>query len=275
MKALESHVLVGLSVLPLCSLASCAATLESKMQTVGPTRRVDPPLPGRNQVYVDFQDQTGEGMDFEEGIYDAICDNVERKGYELAPSYHEADYVLWATLRFFDRTDTEEGNKALAGLGGIAGGAAIGVAAYELTDNAWVGWLSGVGGGWTVNYAIDKATQKQHWAMIVDIQLARRVDEEFKKTIRAEDQSRLVQATVAGVQSGVVTEADVGMGTQAISESSEHVETEVFFELEQRVVAQATSRRKSKEEVAESLIERLSNGVASQLPRKGGRNERT
>lgn len=254
------------AVLSTSALASCAATLETKMQTLVAGQRVEPPKKERNRVYVDFGDHTGEGADFEERVYEAICDKVTGRGYDLV-NHDEADYVLWATLRFYDRVGTEEGNKALAGLGGIAGGVAAGIVTAEATGNATASWVAGIGGGAITAWAIDKATQKTHWAMAIDVQLGRRLDEAAKKLIKVEDQRRIQSATISGLQSGIVASVEDGGSGQSVTASTEVTETTVFLELEQRVIAQATSRGKSKEEVAEALIERLSNGLAAQLPR--------
>lgn len=134
-----------LATLSLSTLSSCAATLDAKMQTLVPGQRLRPPGKDENRVYIEFQDQTGEGSDFENRVYEAICTKVEEKGYDIV-NHDEADYVLWTTLRLFDRVGKDEGDKVLAGLGGIAGGVATGVVVAELTENERLsGLLSGPG----------------------------------------------------------------------------------------------------------------------------------
>jgi len=262
----RSPILLLLAVLPASSLASCAATLDAKMQTLVAGQRVSPPGRDENSVYIEFQDLTGEGGGFEQLVYDAVCDKVVERGYEIV-NHDEADYVLWATLRLFDKVGKEDGDKVLAGLGGIAGGVASGIVVSELTENATAAWVAGIGGGTLTAVAIDKMTEKDHWAMVIDLQLGRRLDEAAKRTIKVEDQSKIQSATIAGVQSGIVGTAEGGGSTQSVNKSTEIVEETVFLELEQRVVGQATSRRKSREEVAVALIDRVSNGLASNLPR--------
>jgi len=257
---------VLLALISTSALASCAATLETKMQTMVAGQRVDAPGKDRNKVYVDFGDHTGEGADFENRVYEAICDKVTERGYDLV-NHEEADYVLWATLRFYDRVGTEAGNKTLARLGGIAGGVAAGIVTAEVTESPTAGWLAGVGSGWFLSFLIEKLTQKEHWAMAIDLQLGRRLNEEAKKLIRVEDQRRIQSATISGLQSGIVGTVEGGGSGQSVTTATEVTETTVFLELEQRVIAQASSRRKSKEEVAEALIERLANGLSAQLPR--------
>lgn len=257
-------VLVPLLLGPLST--GCAATLDCKMQSLVPAQRVRPPGKEQNRVYIEFQDQTGEGSDFEQRVYDAICDKVAQKGYDVA-NHDEADYVLWATLRVFDKVGKEDGDKVLAGLGGIAGGVATGIVVGELTENATAAWLAGVGGGTVAALAIDKLTEKDYWAMVIDLQLGRRLDEAAKRSIKVEDQSKIQSASIAGIQSGIVGTAEGGGSGQSVTKSTEYVEDTVFLELEQRVLAQATSRGKSREEVAVALIDRVSNGLSSELPR--------
>jgi hypothetical protein len=260
--------LVALTALPLGWLTSCAsvmpATLETEMQTLLAGQRPRPPSAERNKVYLVFQDQTGESVDFQKSVQAKIRKNVEEAGYKLANS-DKADYVLWATLRIFTKTGTEEGNRKLAALGGIVGGAAVGTVAADATDSATVGWVSGIATGAGTAYAIEKLTEKDHWAMVVDLQLASRVDEEIRKTIRTEDQKRLFQLSAAAIQ-GAASNLDVGGSATAQTASSERVETTFFAELEQRLAASASSRGKSKAEVAEAMADRLANGIANQLP---------
>lgn len=244
---------VGVGLLAASVVSSgCAATIETKMQTLVAGQRVDPPKKDRNKVYVDFGDHTGEGADFEDRVYESICDKVTERGYDLV-NHDEADYVLWATLRFYDRVGTEAGNKALAGLGGIAGGVAAGIVTAEVTNNATASWVAGMGGGAITAWAIEKATQKAHWAMAIDVQLGRRLDEAAKKMIKVEDQRRIQSATIGGLQSGIVGTVEGGGSGQSVTSSTEVTETTVFLELEQRVIAQATSRGKDKEEVVEAV----------------------
>lgn len=266
MKLLPTLLVAALTASSMTSCALVPPKLETKMQTMVAGQRVKPPSSGRNTVYVDFSDHTGEGGQFEDTVYESICNRVEERGYILA-NHDEADYILWATLRFFDEVGTEEGNQALANLGGIAGGVAAGALTYEMTDSAVAGWAAGAVGGFGTKYLIEKATQETQWAMAIDLQLGRRLDEEAKRTIKTEDQRRIANATVAGLGSGAVASMEAGSSGQSVTASTEVTETTVFLELEQRVIAQATSRRKSKDEVAEALIDRLANGLSSQLPR--------
>lgn len=247
------------------AITSCAS-LETKQRSLVDGLRVTPSSADHNRVYVDFSDQTGEGAEFEDSVYEAICNNVEARGYELA-RHDEADYVLWATLRCFEQTGTEGGNKTLAGLGGIAGGVAAAVVASEVTDNPAYVWTFGAGGGWFFGWLIERLTRTEHWAMAIDLQLARRLDEEAKKTIRVEDQSRIRSATISGFSSGVVDSVEGGSSGQDVTATTEVTLPTVFLELEQRVIVEATARRKTKEEVAEALLVRLANGLAAHLPR--------
>lgn len=255
-----------LSALLIAPLSSCAAMLETEQRALVEGQRVLPPTGDKNRVYVEFSEQTGEGGDFEDRAYEALCAEVVERGYALA-SYDEADYVLWATLRCFERVGTEEGNKTLAALGGIAGGVAVGVAVHEATENPSVSLTGGFVANWFFTWLIEKLTQAEHWAMVLDVQLARRLDEEARSTIRIEDQHKIRNATVSSAAYGIVSSTEAAAGGQSVTKTTEITLPTVFLELEQRVVAEAKARRKSKPEVADALLERLVSGLASQLPK--------
>src|SRR4051812_8950374 len=117
-------------------LSGCAAanaeTAHTELRYMVAGVRVDPPPAGHNAVYIEFQDQTGQGADFEDRIYHEIISGVEARGYVHAKSHDQADMVLWATLRIFTEAGTAEGDRALAGLGAIAGGVTAGPAPAEI-----------------------------------------------------------------------------------------------------------------------------------------------
>jgi hypothetical protein len=111
-KAMNFRSLAALATLSVVSLASCksvmAATLDTELQTLVAGQRPRPPSAERNKVYLVFQDQTGESAEFQKSVRAKIRKNVEEAGYKLA-NYDDAHYVLWATLRIFTKTGTEDG----------------------------------------------------------------------------------------------------------------------------------------------------------------------
>ena len=78
--------------------------------------------------------------------------------------------------------------------------------------------------------------------MAIDVQLGRRQDEAAKRLIKVEDQRRIQSATISALQSDIVGTVEGGGSSQGVTSTTEVAETTVFLELEQRVIAQATSR---------------------------------
>lgn len=245
------------------SLGGCAAataqTAHTELQYMVAGVRVDPPAPGHNSVYVEFQDQTGQGGDFEDTVYSHIIKGVEARGYVNTKDHSQADYVLWATLRIFTTAGTEEGDRALAGLGAIAGGA---VAAGAVKASGGSTTAAVVGGG-LVGVAAFGAframTAKNAYQMVIDLQLARKIAGGVRTESNSGGQSGLQQATV--------TRGESGGSSMGHNKAQHFVENKVHFEMEQRVLAVADGTRLTQDIAREALIPKLVDGLKSALPR--------
>jgi hypothetical protein len=221
--------------------------------------RVDPPSPGQNKVYVEFQDQTGQGGDFEDTVYHEIIKGVEQRGYVYERDHAKADYVLWATLRIFTEAGTTEGDKALASLGAIAGGIAAGGAAHSSGAGPLGTWAASGTGAGLAGAAVMMMTKENSYQMVIDLQLAKKVAGGVKTEESSGGESGLRQATLAP--------GEAGASAQAQSHSQHVIETKVHFEMEQRVLAIASGRRLTQDTAREALIPKLISGLKSALPR--------
>lgn len=242
----------------------CKATVESaaddtKIFPMLPSKRIDPPRQGQNTIWVEFQDQTGQNID----LYDEIVDSVESRGYSLTNDFYEADYALWATLRMFDKKD-ENFNSRMAALGGVAGGVATGVAVAEATDNWWYGSAAGVAGGSVTGAAIGWATREAVWAMVVDVQLARKINDEGIETRREISTS---SAAVSGT--GMSTPGGIESGGEVTrdSVSQEVVETRTRLEVAQRLLGESKGTRMDRATAQQAIMPRMSNSLQQLLPR--------
>lgn len=254
-----ASILVSLAVLGAgCAATATSASDDTQLSTMLPAKRVDPPRPGENSVWIEFQDQTGQGID----LYDDLVLAVQSKGYEPVGDFETADYVLWATLRIFDKQD-ENFHSRLAALGGIAGGMAGAGAVYQATGNWWVAGGAGLGAGTAAGVVIAKATREVAWGMVVDVQLGKKVDggvEVERSTGRDADGT---SATAMGTQIG----AESGRSTDSESSSASMTETRTRFELEQRILASTKGRRMSREVAYDAITPRLRNALGSLLAR--------
>jgi hypothetical protein len=243
--------------------AGCAAanaeTAHTELRYMVAGVRVDPPPAGHNSVYVEFQDQTGQGGDFEETIYREIIAGVQARGYVHAKSHDQADMVLWATLRIFTEAGTAEGDKALAGLGAIAGGVGAATAVGVVAGRGPTQWVAG-GAGVVAGAAIVGAlTRETAYQMVIDLQLARKVEGGVKTSSASGGQSGLQQATV--------TTGEAGGSAMGQSKSQQMTENKVHFEMEQRVLAVASGRRLTQDVARTALVPKLVSGLKSALPR--------
>jgi hypothetical protein len=241
-----------------CAAAN-AQTAHTELRYMVAGVRVDPPAPGRNAVYVEFQDQTGQGGDFEDTIHHQILEGVQARGYVPAKSHDQANYVLWATLRIFTEAGTAEGERALAGLGAIAGGATAMTAAGAAGAARSTQWVAGIAGAGVAGVAVAALTRESSYQMVIDLQLARKVEGGVKTDSQGGSQSGLQQATA--------TVGDAGGSTMGQSKSQHMTETKVHFEMEQRVLAVASGRRLTQDVARTALIPKLVSGLKSALPR--------
>ena len=148
--------------------AGCAVT--AGVCSYCSAERVTPPDEGRNRIWIDFQDRTGTQLD----LRDALIAGATSRGYEICNDYQTADYLLWATLRFFGETEMDNGNEQAAALDGVTTGA---VTTYGLAGQGlqWPAGVAGVPTGIAAGSLAPLTTAKEY-SMIVDMQIAERVE---------------------------------------------------------------------------------------------------
>jgi hypothetical protein len=251
------------SLAALVASSGCAAatkeTAKTELRYMIAGVRVDPPAPGHNSVYVEFQDQTAQGGDFEDFVYQQVIAGVQQRGYVVTKDHAKADMVLWATLRIFTEAGTPEGDRALAGLGAIAGGVA-GMTAMRAAGGGGAAQWAGVVGGAGAGFALASIALKENaYQMVIDLQLARKVAGGVQTESGSGSQSGLQQATI--------TAGEVGGSSMGQGKSQHMVETKVHFEMEQRVLAVASGRRLEQNVARDALVPKLISGLKSALPR--------
>jgi hypothetical protein len=262
-RLLSSHLRPVTAAALLSLLAGCAAasadTTHTELRYMIAGIRVDPPDPGHNTVYIEFQDQTGQGGDFEDTIYHEIIAGAQARGYVYTKDHGKADYVLWATLRIFTEAGTKEGDKALAGLGAIAGGAAAAGAIGAAGGSGTAQWGGALAAAGVAGVAVSMMTREASYQMVIDLQLAKKVEGGVHTESASGAQSGLRQATVAAGESG-----GSAMGQ---SKSQHMVQNKVHFEMEQRVLAIASGRRLTQDVARSALVPKIVSGLKSALPR--------
>jgi len=253
---------IGLGLLVSGALGCAAATAETahtELRYMVAGVRVDPPEPGHNTVYVEFQDQTAQGGDFEDTVYHAVIQGIQDRGYIVTKDHKQANLVVWATLRIFTEAGNVEGDRALAALGAIAGGAGGAVVVHS-AGGGKTATMVGAGGGAVSGWAITNIALKEHsYQMVIDLQLARKVEGGVQTESGGDAQSGLQQSTVAAGESG---------GSQMGQSKSQHlVEMKTHFEMEQRILAIASGRRLEQFVARDALVPKIISGLKSALPR--------
>ncbi len=245
------------------TLVGCKATAESardntQLSTMLPATRIDPPRPGQNSIWVEWQDQTGQGID----LYPDVVQAVEAMGYRAVNDFEAADYALWATLRIFDRVDSSF-DERIAGLGGIAGGIAAGTAIGQATGSWGYGTAGGVAAGGLAAAGIAALTRQNEWAMVVDVQLGRRVEGGVETGQTASRDADAVANT--GMGTGMSRES--GRSVDGQTRTQAFTETRTRFELEQRIMARTSGTRMDRSVAQDAMLPRLRQALSSQLPR--------
>ena len=265
---MSNRTFVGWQLLCLVGLASlatfgCAAataeTAHTELRYMIAGVRVNPPDPGHNSVYVEFQDQTAQGGDFEDRVYHAVIQGVQERGYVVTKDHSQANLVMWATVRIFTEAGTEAGDKALAGLGAIAGGAAAAGAVVAVGGRGATPVLAGVGAAGLAYAAVTVLNKKNAYQMVIDLQLAKKVDGGVQTDNASSGQS--------GLQQGTVAAGEAGGSSHQQSKSQHYVENKVHFEMEQRILAIADGTRLTMDVARAALVPKLISGLKSSLPR--------
>lgn len=260
LKFLIISVTIVTILLPITGCRATASNAETSLHTLLPARRIDPPEAGKNTIYIEVQDQTGQGID--SFLYDEVVDGVEDRGYRLANSFEDAEYVLWATVRIWDKAD-ENFNQLVAGLGGVAGGLATAGVVSEATNNTLLTSGAGVAGGLVTYVIMEKLLMKNIYGMVVDVQLGKKVDGGVEITTDISKESTLdsVQGSPAGsgIDAARQIDNDKSVGT--------YKETRVRAECEQRIVATAEGTRLRKDDGLDAIRERLRNSLTNMLAR--------
>ena len=254
-------VLSAMAAAPLLSSGCAAAnaqTAHTELRYMVAGVRVDPPAPGRNAVYVEFQDQTGQGGDFEDH---PSPDRGRRPGTRLRARQVARPGQLRVVGDAADlhRSRTAEGERALAGLGAIAGGATSMAAAGAAGAARSTQWVAGLAGAGVAGVAVAALTRESSYQMVIDLQLARKVEGGVKTDSQGGSQSGLQQATA--------TVGEAGGSAMGQSKSQRMTGTKVHFEMEQRVLAIASGRRLTQDVARTALIPKLVSGLKSALPR--------
>jgi len=266
-----------LAALPLVIGSGCAATrqnADTSIQWQGPVTRLTPGNRGENRVWVDFNDISGGTTDLRPEIEQAI----KAKGYLIASSFDESDFVMWTTLRFFDEVNENNNSIRNAALtGAVAGGAVGAVAGYnsKTSHGTQMGntVAAGVGGalvGGAIGAGVGWMTSESEFSMILDVQLARKVVGGVDTTV-----SNNAGSTTSELSSGTNSH-HAGTTAHAANASTTNQQNQnvtmkkLHLEAENRLVASTKGRRLPREEATASIISKLQNVLPQLLPRAPG-----
>jgi hypothetical protein len=261
-RSLLAHILMA--TLTGASLAGCAATTDKESTSLAvalPHVRLDPPRPGENVVYFDFRDLTGSGL--EEDGFDALERAILDRGWQVTRDYHEAYYVLWADVRLFDIAGTKAGDDGLSQLGAIGAGAAAGYGIARVTDNTLAGVVGGGVSYLAAREVFQSANSTAQYQMVIDLVLGRKVEGGVESHRSIERSFTTASYTAVGHGQG----GELALGTSRSTMAQELEERRVHHELEQRLIATTQGRRMTKDMARIELLERLVEGLKSQLPR--------
>ncbi len=260
-------------------LGGCAADRTSAKTTIqwqGQVARLEPGKVGENKVWVDFNDISGGTTDLRADIERAVT----AKGYVMAKGFDEADFVLWATLRFFDEVNEDTTSVRDAALtGAIAGGAAGAVIGYNSNSSRGsqggrtaVGGVGGAVAGAAIGAGVGLLMKEHEYQLILDVQLARKIAGGVDTTVNASAANGTVEENnaAAGTQVGVTTQsaatANKNGQSQQVTVKKLHLETE------NRLIASTKGTRLPKEEGMASIVTKVENALPSLLPRAPAAN---
>ncbi len=261
--------------LSLAVMTGCGATRETaKVDVVwqSPIARLEPAEVGQDKVWIDFQNVTGGTDDLLPHIEAAII----ARGYHLAKSHKEADFVLWTTLRFFDKVDENNSSARNAIMAGaVIGGAAGGVTGYASAAhrgiNTGASTAGGVVGGAIIGagagYAINYFTSEEKFEMILDVQLGRKISGGVMTTEKSGTGNDAKDHVIGAAETNAGTLVQNSTNSATSGQKQEMKREKAHFETENRICIASYGNRLKKEDAFGSILDRLKNALPQTLPR--------
>ncbi len=227
-----------------------------------PLEDVDPPKEGRNSIYVQYRDMSGNSIE----LRDQIREHIRSRGYTLSKDPDTADYRLTATLRFFGRNPQNDGGRSQAmALGAIVGGAS-GVAAYEVAESVNASPIQrvGVGAGTGVVTGIAAAnySTSREWDMIIDVVIAQRVEGGVQTTISTDKRNSL--STGAGMSTGGGQTS--GAQQDSTRRGQDMVQNKTHLLFPGRLTAWSTRWTMERDEAQQELVPRITSALCNAVP---------
>ena len=267
-----SSILFSLMTLALTlGTQSCTSPAEVSLTPMLSATRLDRPAAGKNKVWVEYQDLSAQGAEFEEAILDGLKEEVGERGYANVNLPEEADWILWATTRIVDRVESEERfNQTLASLGAVTGAFGGSIAGNAI--GGWNGaWIGAAGGGGLMGWIMRKLTQENAYICVTDLQLGSRRAEEMQVSESSSTEGSMSSVTGAGItQTGGIATMESASTRTTSDASYESVRRTVFAEKEQRLLLTAKGTRMSLDQAKEMMIPKLIQGVGAQIPKYRG-----
>jgi len=229
---------------------------------VVPPPQLEPPKSDERNVYISYRNISDANLP----LLQILKDSAQSQGWRLVNDPSTADYRLRVSTRFFGEVEPESGGASAARTMGAISGAAVGigsgVALANVTDSTGAGIAGGLGIGGLVAAGMNNASRPREWALIMDVVLEERQDEEIEFEMATGSGSGTSDR--AGANNSRMTSS--GGTSQANTSVATATRTSNYFPHGIRLSVWANQMNMKKEEALPEIEKRTKRVVTQMLP---------
>lgn len=229
---------------------------------VVPPPQLEPLAPDQKTVYVSWRNISDSTLDMTEALRTAAVN----QGWTLVSDPTQANYRMRASCRFFGEVEPESGGAKVAEQMGWISGAAVGVGTGILVANATDSWgagaVAGGAAGGLMGMGISNASKPREWALIIDIVLEERSDEEITFELTTDNSS----SGTGGGGVGNSRMTDSGGTTTGNTTSGRMSKTSNYYPHGVRLSSWANQMNMDEEEALPLVEERAAKVITQILP---------
>lgn len=230
---------------------------------VVPPPQLEPPRQDERTVYISYRNISDAQLQ----LRPLLVQSAKNQGWDVVNRPQNAHYRLRASTRYFGEVEPESGGSSAARnmgvISGAAAGVGIGAATADATDSGLAGIAVGAGSGGLIAQGMANASKPREWALIMDVVLEERLDEE----IEVEVSSGSGSSASSGGATSSSRMASGGGSQRTNSSSATTTKTTDYFPHGIRLSVWANQMNMTEKEAMPHIEKRVKRVATKMLPR--------